>query len=985
MTVLVSPGVDVSIIDESFYGTAGAGTIPLIILATAANKTSPSGSGYAPYTTSANSGKLFLATSQLELVQNFGTPIFKSNQGTQVHGHELNEYGLHAAYTYLGISNRAYVLRADIDLGQLEASASMPRGEPLAGQFWLDLAETSWGVFRSNGNANAGLAWEPVSVRVAVGDNVQPETSAEDAIDVPVQGFGSNGDFAVVVTEAANRIFEKISGNWFQINTTAWKTARPTTIIGKANPATVTSGWAFSLNGQRIDVTDGTVNGIATAINAANIPGIEASNVSYALQIRHKTGGSIAITDLSGTPLNTLGLLAGTYAGPQVFRTADAQYPARSNAGDVWVKGTTPNKGAHWVVKRYDPGTLTYSIKTAPLYPFSPFYDDGVTPRPDSDLSKDAVANQFLGSISGTGFSGPLINTIYVAFDLATGVQMLRRWNGLNWEPLAYIAAYEAPTEDPAEGTRWYNKDFRVDIMVGDGMQWHGYKRKFPNCDPEGVILSGSQPTSQTDGSELVQGDLWIDTTDTENYPALYRYDEAVSRWKRVVISDQTTPFGVVFADARQNSGPRYTDKNGNIIGGYTYDSEQISDMLKSDYLDPDAPDPRSYPEGMLLFNTRYSNNNVKVWYPHYFEAGEFDPNKDFRYHTYHVGDSPEFPALSNGFQGRWVTDSGLKLDGTPYMGRKAQRAVVVKALQAAVMANQDLRSELINFNLMAVPGYPELMNEMQSLNLEQKEVAFVVADTPIRLTPAASQIQAWAQNTKAAPVGEDGLVVGNHYTGVYYPWGLGTNLDGSEIMIPPSTIALCTMAYNDQVAYPWFAPAGFQRGLVTCATTVGYLTSEGEFKSVLLNQGQRDTLYLNKINPIAFIPGRGLVVYGQKTLSAVDSALDRINVARLANYLKFNLDNILKPFLFEQNDQQTRDSARLTVQRFLAGLVTLRALEDFAVLCDTTNNTPERRDRNELWVDILIKPLKAIEFIYVPVRIRNSADSLQFANGNQQ
>src|SRR5690606_10074086 len=123
-----------------------------------------------------------------------------------------------------------------------------------------------------------------------------------------------------------------------------------------------------------------------------------------------------------------------------------------------------------------------------------------------------------------------------------------------------------------------------------------------------------------------------------------------------------------------------------------------------------------------------------------------------------------------------------------------------------------------------------------------------------------------------------------------------------------------------------------------------------------------------------------GLVVYGQKTLHNLDSALDRVNVARLANYLKYNLDNLVKPFLFEQNDQQTRDSAKLTVERCLAGLVTLRALDDCAVLCDETNNTPERRDRNELWIDILIKPVKAIEFIYIPVRIRNSADDMMFS-----
>jgi phage tail sheath protein FI len=185
-------------------------------------------------------------------------------------------------------------------------------------------------------------------------------------------------------------------------------------------------------------------------------------------------------------------------------------------------------------------------------------------------------------------------------------------------------------------------------------------------------------------------------------------------------------------------------------------------------------------------------------------------------------------------------------------------------------------------------------------------------------------------------------------------------------------------MAQNDQVAYPWFAPAGFQRGLVTNATSVGFLSPAGEFVPVILNQGQRDVLYTNEINPIAFIPGRGLIVFGQKTLSPTTTALDRINVARLANYLKYNLDVLLKPYLFEQNDSHTQSSAKTTVERFLQGLVALRALNDFVVICDSTNNTPDRIDQNQLWIDILIQPLKAIEFIYVPVRIESTAQPLQ-------
>src|SRR6478752_4924486 len=118
MATLVSPGVSVQIIDESFYSSSGPGTVPLIIVATASNKTSSDG-GTAPYTIPSQAGKLFLATSQRELVQYYGVPTFKTVQGTPVHGDESNKYGLFAAYQYLGISNRAYVVRADVDLAAL--------------------------------------------------------------------------------------------------------------------------------------------------------------------------------------------------------------------------------------------------------------------------------------------------------------------------------------------------------------------------------------------------------------------------------------------------------------------------------------------------------------------------------------------------------------------------------------------------------------------------------------------------------------------------------------------------------------------------------------------------------------------------------------------------------------------------------------------------------------------------------------------------
>jgi phage tail sheath protein FI len=189
--------------------------------------------------------------------------------------------------------------------------------------------------------------------------------------------------------------------------------------------------------------------------------------------------------------------------------------------------------------------------------------------------------------------------------------------------------------------------------------------------------------------------------------------------------------------------------------------------------------------------------------------------------------------------------------------------------------------------------------------------------------------------------------------------------------------MALRTYAFNDQVAFPWFAPAGFQRGVVTNASTLGYVDpTSNEFVQVSLNEGQRDTLYINRVNPIAQFPGRGIAVFGQKTLQQEASALDRVNVARLVVYLRERLDDIVKPFLFEPNDEITRQNAKVVVDRFLGNLVSQRGLFDFVTVCDTTNNTPARIDRNELYIDIAVQPVKAVEFIYIPVRIQNTLGS---------
>ena len=114
-------------------------------------------------------------------------------------------------------------------------------------------------------------------------------------------------------------------------------------------------------------------------------------------------------------------------------------------------------------------------------------------------------------------------------------------------------------------------------------------------------------------------------------------------------------------------------------------------------------------------------------------------------------------------------------------------------------------------------------------------------------------------------------------------------------------------------------------------------------------------------------------MAYGQKTRAATNSAMDRVNVARLIVYLRTVLDSVARPFIFEPNDTLTRNQVKQAFESVLNDVVAKRGIYDYLVVCDETNNTPDRIDRNELYVDIAIEPVKAIEFIYIPVRLKNT------------
>ena len=1134
---LVSPGVQVSVIDESQYLPAATNSVPYFLISTAQNKVSGSGVGVAAGTLKVNANLLYLITSQRDLAATFGNPFFyKTTIGTPINGYELNEYGLLAAYSALGVTNRAYVQRVDIDLTQLTATLVRPTGEPNNGTYWLNTATSQWGIFEWNQTTGAFSNQIPSVIT----------NTSELLSGVPLQDYGIIGDYAIVATNTQNPLYYKngavatvasynsttltdLYNNWVLVGSDDWKLSYPAIQGANAVTTTLTEGNAIVINGTSVEVpsaTNNTVQGLSAAINSATITGVYSAVISNKLCLFADStatadgstadDGAIVISSTGSTPalLTTLGITADTtYYAPGLQQSPNYTYPrwlatdaTPRPTGSVWNKTTVQNLGTLMVVQKYSTALASWVTQAAPVYendwnanaaldatgggkniaagntytqynvnpaastvsayPYNSTYTLQVFERASQGVTvvTGTVAvptfvngNQFTITTSIAN-STSLTSTVTVtingtdaaAFNTAVssaglpyvvasvnstgaivltqtqgGVILLQNVTGTpvttagfststtgcrnivdgdqiaylqlsNWIPLVYTASAVAPDQDPADGTYWYySSPSQADIMINTGSAWVGYQNdtndtrgyNLSNTNPTGPIISATAPATQTDGTVLVYGDLWIDTSDLELYPLLNRWQavDGVNQWVLIDNTDQQTSNGILFADARWSTTGTVNPISDNL--------PSITSLLTSNYLDVDAPDPALYPAGMLLWNSRRSGYNVKSFQVDYFNASSFSYATWSNTTTYAVGDqvlyngvlyvaiqagSNQNPATQTSHwdlleTNSWVTASGNRIDGSPYMGRFAQRALIVAALKSGIDTSVTVREEQAQFNLMACTAYPELIPNMVALSNERNNTSFVVGDTPMRLGPNGNDLVAWATNNSGNGIfAEDGLTTSTPYAAVFYPSCQTTDLGGSAVVTAPSHMMVRTIIRSDSVSYPWLAPAGTRRGVIDNAARIGYInTITGEFVTIGNNQGLRDVEYVNNINPITFIPGVGITNFGNKTIYGVDSALDRINVARLVAFMRGRLEEIGKQFLFEPNDQITRNEITNAVNGLCIDLVAKRGIYDFLVICDDSNNTPARIDANELWVDIAIEPVKAVEFIYIPLRIK--------------
>ena len=1100
---LVSPGVEVQVIDESQYIPSAVNTVPYFLIATAQNKADAAGVGVAAGTTAANANKTYLITSQRDLAATFGVPFFyNTTTGTPINGYELNEYGLLAAYSALGVTNRAYIQRVDVDLTELSASLSRPTGNANNGTYWLDTETTVWGIQEWNQTSATFTTKTPI---VITDTSLVVDYAGGDY--TPLTTVGSIGDYAVSAVALTNPGWYKNSDNdWVFLGSDAWKTSWPA-VTGTTTPASLTVGNNLYLNGNLVSVGNLgsalTVTGFAGVINAANIPGVTAANVGGSLALyadsaasndgSTASGGVISVLpgpNNGAALLTALGIANDEYRAPNYFPGYSYQAPrwrstdtAPEPTGSIWQNLSSANSGMSIKVKVYSAALDTWVAQTsgvylndaASLYALDPTGGGKNIPVGTTYVEYNAAnelyyplnsstflllertalgativtgtttptgnaftpANSFFAysteagtttaggpytvTIGGTGTVSDFITAVSLANipyvsasvssagnivlthsqggtitvgpnvgtplttagfttattyvrDNSTGGGYLDLSNWVTDPTFTYTASTSTPDQNPADGRLWYYSSVSdVDIMIQDNGTWQGYQNVTNDVrgfdlsltNAAGPIIAATAPTTQTNTAEsaLELGDLWVDTSDLENYPKLYRWEQVsgTEQWVAVDTTDQTTQNGILFTDARWGTS--------GAINPVSDDIPTIESLLTSDYLDLDAPDPALYPQGMLLFNTRRSGYNVKAFTTGYFttstypDAGAYDPA------------APTNTANLPLYSYTWVTSSGNKANGSMYAGRQAQRALVVKAMKAGIDTSLAAREEQNQFNLIATPAYPELAINMVALSNERANTLFVVGDTPMRLAANGTELATYATDNGGLglPTG-DGLTIGSAYAAVFYPSCQTTDLSGNTVVAPPSHMMMRTILRSDAVSYPWLAPAGTRRGVIDNATAIGYIAATtGEFVQTAIGQGLRDVLYENNINPITFIPGVGITNFGNKTRQGATTALDRINVARLICFLRGRLEEIGKLYLFEPNDQITRNEIANTANSLMIDLVAKRAIYDYLVVCDLSNNTPARIDRNELWMDVAIEPVKAVEFIYIPLRIKNT------------
>tara|TARA_B100001123_G_scaffold50596_1_gene52178 strand:+ start:11706 stop:14993 length:3288 start_codon:yes stop_codon:yes gene_type:complete len=346
---------------------------------------------------------------------------------------------------------------------------------------------------------------------------------------------------------------------------------------------------------------------------------------------------------------------------------------------------------------------------------------------------------------------------------------------------------------------------------------------------------------------------------------------------------------------------------------------------------------------------------------------GGFDGLNILNEDQFRMTDKASSTTTGGGMAATDYTDTGLA-GGNP-AGTKIDNSIIRAYKQAAnILTNHHVS----NANILAIPGIRDKMISDHAMAKceENGQVFFAMDLEPFdedgnRLY--SDSVKRPAVQTTSERLGLRNI--DNNFVGTYFPdVFINDAVNNQVVKVPASIAAVSALGFNDSAAKPWFAPAGFNRG------SLGFVSNV----DVRLSAGDRDTLYDARINPIATFPNSGFVIFGQKTLQAAKTALDRINVRRMLIEVKRLIFGVARSILFEQNTDATRARFISQATPLLALVQAGQGIEQFKIVMDSSNNTVEDVEANRLNGRIIVVPTRAVEFIAVDFIITASGVSFE-------
>jgi len=280
----------------------------------------------------------------------------------------------------------------------------------------------------------------------------------------------------------------------------------------------------------------------------------------------------------------------------------------------------------------------------------------------------------------------------------------------------------------------------------------------------------------------------------------------------------------------------------------------------------------------------------------------------------------------------------------------------------------QALDDDSLNISIAAVPGVHIQSVQNNLITLAENTQNFIAVVSPPYAIGTVQNAIEWTNGQTTSRTAS----INSSYAAMYWPWVQTFSVaDGKNRWFDPAIYGVMSMCNTDDVADPWFAPAGQARALI------GNMGAENV--EVKLNQGDRNTMYSagNALNPIVNFVPQGIMIFGQRTAQRKPTALDRINVRRLMIYIRKVILETTRQFIFEPNDGFTWERISNVINPFLNDIKQRRGITEFRVVCDETVNTPVRIDRNEMWCKVLVKPTKTAEMVVFELNVTNQSADL--------